>query len=700
MNSSDDEIIENDDNEYGEFSEDYSYNNEKIQNQTKNEANINTDIIKQNQNTKENINKYNEDDLYFYNENKFPNSSNAAELEQKIQKEFLKQKIEEMGRNSRSKKNYENLNYEEGKDNYKEKKDPIKEKNKEAGEDFENKNTLKYKNESEEYRKLEEQEEENIKTSNIISDRLQIEKSIAFDEIINSKNNDYVSYKTDNVELFGNKKSKNNINNKNQNNRNKITNLNLASNATDIYKNYMNINNSTKLNSKYFEINNIISENFSSRQLNNSQNEHIKNKLDFNDLLKNKTFKKFLKNKIKNSKIDNQIPKNFIDALIDEKTVNINDDQKNNIDNIYNNTTYYNKNDNNIIENKTILSRTVENKNKCFNINKNYIESFKNKDNFESNNNNVKYKFEKEKNNLLLENKKLMNKITSLQNEIQNSKNELYDRDGKLKNYLNIYDKIKKENKINIEKIDELKKELNAQKNEMQSKINKINELENINLNLTTNLSNLQKNYDLETSCNKETKQNYEEIKSNYINIKNQYDLLNLKYKNLSDENFNFLRDKTLYEKQLKSKNKIIDNFLESNSAFKKFHMRSEFNVLKSKDNNYLDFLEEERENIENENIKIRESNGMEKEKKESEQKENVKSENDEKFMKMTFPELQSKRDELIQERKEVSNVYSKIPSNTTRKEQINKREQLENRLKEIGSDLAKIKLRLINYNN
>ena len=722
MDSNEEETIENED-DYGEFSENSSCNNQKIQNQNENKFKINIDIQTSKKEIKENINKNNKDNFNFYNENEFSNPNNNLELEQKIQKELLKQKIEEMGRNS-SKKSYDNFNYFEKNNNFEKENNVIKEQNKEIGEDYENekgfchneveikeqekigkKNIFKKNNKSEQYIKVgDEREGMNAESSKIFSNRYKIEKSISFEENINSKSNNYISYKTDNVEIYGKEKSKKNINNENQN-KNKIMSLNIPSNVTSIYNSYINTNNSRRLNNKSFDINNTVSGNFSSRQLRDCQSEHIQNKLEFNDLLKNKTFRKFLKNKIKDYKKDNQIPKNFIDNLdiIDEKTIYINEGQNANINKVYNNSIHYNLKGNDINK-KKILLRPTENKIKPFNRNRSYNKSFNYNVNFESNIN-KNYEFEKEKNSLLLENKNLMNKIMSLQNEIQYSKKELYDRDSKLKNYLNVYDKITNENKINNEKIDELKKELNNQKNEMQNKINKIAELENTNSNLKTDLSKLQKNFDLETSSNKETKQNYEAIKLNYNDIKNKYDLLNIKYKTLSDENFNFRRDKELYEKQLKSKNIMIDNLLYSTSPFKKIHLNNEINGMKINVNSYLDLLEEENDNFDNKSNKINESNGIETEKKESEQKkteqkEIEKPENDEKFAKMTFPELQSKRDELTQERKDIANIYSKIPLKTNRIEQINKREQLEKRLKEIAGDLAKIKLRLKNFNN
>jgi hypothetical protein len=63
----------------------------------------------------------------------------------------------------------------------------------------------------------------------------------------------------------------------------------------------------------------------------------------------------------------------------------------------------------------------------------------------------------------------------------------------------------------------------------------------------------------------------------------------------------------------------------------------------------------------------------------------------------LPYPELQSKRDELIQERRITNNIYCKIPVKSTYKIQIDKRNELEKRLEEINSDLVVIKTRMKN---
>ena len=493
-----------------------------------------------------------------------------------------------------------------------------------------------------------------------------------------------------------------NSNGDNTNNKNIIYNNN--NNITDdrIDENNISRNNpNSNYDMNFYE---------SSKRDNENENLLQKNKLlGFNDLLNNKMFKKFLKNKLKED--NNNIPQYFINNIdiIEEQKINQNqnrnvfsktiddndEDRRNkasrnkssgklhknyssyfnqpetNIYSIYN----YKKNDN--------YNRFSENlNNNLYNTHKNFYSKDKIR--------NTDYEYQKERNNLLIENKKLMNKIVSLQNEIQTSKAQLYDREYELKNYFDIHDKMANENKINIEKIENLKKELFAQRNEMQNQMNKIIELENVNKKLKIDLNKLQENFDFETSNNIETKQNYDTIKSNYNDIRNQYDLLHIKYQTLSDENFNFRRDKDLYEKQIKSKNEMIENLLENKSVLKKYHNE---NIFSKNNNRYLlDFIKEDEKSLNINNIV---SNGMDNEDNLDKQR-NEKKKN--KFAKLTYPELQSKRDELIREKKEITNVYCKIPPKTTNKQQINKRINLEKKLDEIKNDLAEIKLRLKYY--
>jgi len=53
-------------------------------------------------------------------------------------------------------------------------------------------------------------------------------------------------------------------------------------------------------------------------------------------------------------------------------------------------------------------------------------------------------------------------------------------------------------------------------------------------------MKRLKEEYINETINNWEAKENYLIIKNNYNDMKNQFDLLNIKYKTLSDENYNF----------------------------------------------------------------------------------------------------------------------------------------------------------------
>ena len=172
----------------------------------------------------------------------------------------------------------------------------------------------------------------------------------------------------------------------------------------------------------------------------------------------------------------------------------------------------------------------------------------------------------KPKSIMIEENNELMNKINELKEYIDNSKLEMEQRDKKLKTYFQSFDRINTENENNKKRIENLEYELESKNNEVEEKRNEILELNNINNNLEIEMKRLKEEYINETINNREAKENYLIIKNNYNDMKNQFDLLNIKYKTLSDENYNFKRDKMLYLKELKSKNTIIDDLIEDNS--------------------------------------------------------------------------------------------------------------------------------------
>ena len=229
----------------------------------------------------------------------------------------------------------------------------------------------------------------------------------------------------------------------------------------------------------------------------------------------------------------------------------------------------------------------------------------------------------------------------------------------------------------------------------MNEKLNKINILENINDNLKYEINKLQENFEYERINNKETKKNYDIIKTNYTDMKNQYDLLNIKYINLSDENYNYKRNKDLYEKQIKSKNEMIENLIEHSSSFKRNNINNKLNEIntQTKSSNEI-MLDYEKNNKKVENKKNEKNN------KKNEKDKKVEERNRNKYDKLTFPELQCKRDELTQERKDLSNIYCKIPLKSTSKELTNKRIKIEKRIEEINYDLMVVKLRLKNFKN
>ena len=273
-----------------------------------------------------------------------------------------------------------------------------------------------------------------------------------------------------------------------------------------------------------------------------------------------------------------------------------------------------------------------------------------------------------------------------------------------LEKYFSSYDKMTLENNLNKGKIDELKKELKFQKGQMNEKINKISELETINLNLKNEMNKLQKNYEAETTINKETKQNYDLIKSNYNDIKNQYDLLNIKYQTLTDENFNFKRDKVLYEKQIKTKNKMIETLIENKSNILNNNKLYKLDLPEEKEESnhemFLDYLKNKVIEFPNKEEK---DNGMKiiKNDENKNRSEDYKEDIDfTKFDELTYPELQSKRDEFVTERKNLNNILNKIPIKINYKGQLEKRNELEKKLNEINRDLAIIKFRMKNLKN
>ena len=473
-------------------------------------------------------------------------------------------------------------------------------------------------------------------------------------------------------------------------------------------------------------------------------NEDIINKKDsfistssFYNLLNNKSFRKFLNNKLEQSKkTEDEIPKKFIENLsLKPEPINISQDKKQNIINETMSSMNYS-----IFYNEDNIQVPLYNRNIRKTYNEKYISLKMDNTKINSNNrysieisgpqydnfNDSISKIEPRRfttigysnyngniSELTLKNQKLHDKILELQNEIRVSKNEMDIKNSELQKYFSSFDKMTLENNLNKEKIennlnkgkiDELKKELKFQKGQMNEKINKISELETINLNLKNEMNKLQKNYEAETTINKETKQNYDLIKSNYNDIKNQYDLLNIKYQTLTDENFNFKRDKALYEKQIKTKNKMIETLIENKSNILNNNKLYKLDLPEEKEESnhemFLDYLKNKAIEFPNKEEK---DNGMKiiKNDENKNGSEDYKEDIDfTKFDELTYPELQSKRDEFVTERKNLNNILNKIPIKINYKGQLEKRNELEKKLNEINRDLAIIKFRMKNLKN
>ena len=399
-------------------------------------------------------------------------------------------------------------------------------------------------------------------------------------------------------------------------------------------------------------------------------NENSKNSTGtFESLLPNKSFQKFLKEKLKYYMDEKDIPTNFINNLclgmgIGEKPYsnglsNFNQNLKS-LDNGKLNFNYY-SNEN--------TSKTNINKNN----NKNYVKS---------------KEIKRNKSMDIFQ----RNKINYNSNSNQNNFN-------KTNKNSNSFKKVFIENKINKKKLEEMKKELSEQKNEMNEKLQKINLLENINDNLKQEMNILQKNFENERIDNTQNRKNYAIIKNCYNDIKNQYDLLNMKYMTLNDENFNFRRNKELYERQIALKNEMIENLIENKTNLQKQKVNDEINKInfstKSSHKIISTFLQNNKED--NKSEEKSDNNNIKKQSNRT----NKKNEIDySKYDKLSFPELQCKRDELTNERKDINNIYSKIPLKTNNRELINKKNNLEKRLKELNCELMLVKLSIKNYKN
>ena len=513
-------------------------------------------------------------------------------------------------------------------------------------------------------------------------------------KIIEMKNNKYEKDDVDNKEeeyfqiinskIFEQKKKMNN------NPKNRYNNLDIKykkenkknNNNNKTNSNNMDVSQSGEYNMNFYDTNRLTNDDI--------KKIHGKRPADiFQDLLPKKPFKKFLKNKIKYYMNEKDVPKSFIKSLILDENINRIQSKTPNSKKCIQIKTYKN---NNKDLNSSSNNKTFEYSNY---YNDDYLGNKITKKKYNNNRKDNKYKSMKN-----FYKKNSVENIDDLNNYLNYiSHNNLYLFDDNNEKFHLNYDKVIIENKINEEKIKNLKKELNEQKTVMNEKLNKINILENINDNLKYEINKLQENFEYERINNKETKRNYDIIKSNYTNMKNQYDLLNIKYINLSDENYNYKRNKDLYERQIKTKNEMIENLIEHSSSFKRNNINNKLNEIyiqtKSSNEIMLDY-EKNNKKVENkENKKKIEENNKKKEKDKK-----VEERNRNKYDKLTFPELQCKRDELTQERRDLNNIYCKIPLKSTSRELINKREKIEKRIEEINYDLMVVKLRIKNFKN
>ena len=436
--------------------------------------------------------------------------------------------------------------------------------------------------------------------------------------------------------------------NKKDNNKFKFNNNIINKNMNSIKESDINSNSNFDNNESNYDMNFYDT-------LRKSKIEDSKNQIGvFESLLPNKSFKKFLKDKIKYYMDEKDIPTSFIKNLYDESIVgNIPNSEK--------------------INNLEANYGSINNEKLNINIYQNEIQYNDNTHKPQNKNKNKMNNIKRNKSlDLFYPNKKLTNK----------------------NNYTNIL----LENDINKKQLEEMQKELTVQKNEMNEKNQKINLLQNMNNNLKQEMNKLQENFENERIDNTQNRKNYAMIKTCYNDIKNQYDLLNMKYMTLNDENFNFRRNKELYERQLALKNEMIENLIENKTNLQKQKVKNQLNKINFSTKNSHKIITTFIQNNNKEDKKLEEKNNDIKNIKEKNNSINNIDYN--KYNKLIFPELQCKRDELTKERKDINNIYSKIPLRTYNKDIINKKNELEKRLKEINCELMLVKLSLKNFKN
>ena len=436
--------------------------------------------------------------------------------------------------------------------------------------------------------------------------------------------------------------------NKKDNNKFKFNNNIINKNMNSIKESDINSNSNFDNNESNYDMNFYDT-------LRKSKIEDSKNQIGvFESLLPNKSFKKFLKDKIKYYMDEKDIPTSFIKNLYDESIVgNIPNSEK--------------------INNLEANYGSINNEKLNINIYQNEIQYNDNTHKPQNKNKNKMNNIKRNKSlDLFYPNKKITNK----------------------NNYTNIL----LENDINKKQLEEMQKELTVQKNEMNEKNQKINLLQNMNNNLKQEMNKLQENFENERIDNTQNRKNYAMIKTCYNDIKNQYDLLNMKYMTLNDENFNFRRNKELYERQLALKNEMIENLIENKTNLQKQKVKNQLNKINFSTKNSHKIITTFLQNNNKEDKKLEEKNNDTKNIKEKNNSINNIDYN--KYNKLSFPELQCKRDELTKERKDINNIYSKIPLKTYNKEINNKRNNLEKRLQEINCELMLVKLSIKNFKN
>ena len=228
---------------------------------------------------------------------------------------------------------------------------------------------------------------------------------------------------------------------------------------------------------------------------------------------------------------------------------------------------------------------------------------------------------------------------------------------------------------------------INENNNEEKKEIEN-NELININEELKNEIYELKKEVEF---SKKEMKKKDEKI----LKYLDKYDKI------ISENALNMAEIENLEEELKKNKNEMyiktkkIKELTDKNNG-----LEQEMNQLKIfyKKDNYIYEYSKKNDKIYNKDLNLDNKKGV----KEKQRKKDINNEKtDENFNleDLNIEELQNKRNELIQERNNITILYNKLPIKLVSKEQFIQKQDLENRLNKVNNYLMQIRLELKKYN-